>query len=338
VRTTDVPQIAPPADVAQPPGDAVRTFREKSTFSIASRIVSAGTGLIHPGPYDAVTVNYVLWTSDGKTVDASSARGTPSRWTIDQLVEGLRLGLPLMVAGETRRFWIPAEMAYEWATDTIVFDLTLLRVDAMPDAPTAADLHTPPADAVHMPSGVAYKVLTPSSATERPKPMSTVTIHYTGWAGRELFDNSIVRGEPLVVAVDTVIPGLSEALQRMVIGEKTRYWIPAALAYRPPGPPSASLLIDVDLIAIQHADAGAPGTIEIQTNSPNAAYVLVGPDGTPLPLEGPRTVSSAAPGQYRVEPTRLRSYACGVLATPDDLRLAPFGTMIITITYRPIVH
>lgn len=335
---TDVPQISPPADVAQPPADAVRIVREKSTLAVASRVLSPGSGTSHPAPHDIVTVSYTLWTTDGATIDASSLRGAPSRWTVDRLVEGLRLGIGLMVAGEKRRLWVPREMAYDWAKSALVFDIELMHIESVPDAPTDAELLGPPADAPRTPGGVAYRVLRRGSGVERPKPLSTVTIHYSGWVGRSVFDDSVARGEPMVVAVDTVMPGLSEALQRMVVGEKARYWIPAELAYTPPGPPLSALLIDVDLLAIQHALAGQPGTIDVRTNSPDGGYILVRPDGTALPAKGPRTVGDAAPGRYRIKPAVMRSYACGVVAMPGDMVLTASGRLIITITYRPIVQ
>ena len=43
--------------------------------------------------------------------------------------------------------------------------------------------------------------------------------------------------------VDTLIPGLSEALLRMVIGEKTRFWIPPNLADSP-GPNPMAFVFD----------------------------------------------------------------------------------------------
>ena len=168
--------------------------------------------------------------------------------------------------------------------------------------------------------------------------MSTVTIHYTGWTGRSKVDDSVVRGEPLVVAIDTLMPGLSAALTRMAVGERTRYWIPAALAYTPPGPPLSAWLFDVELLAIQRADAGQPGTVEVRTNSIDAAYVLVDPDGTAHPYKGPQTIAGAVPGRYRVKPTIMRSYACGLLASPATMVLPPSGRLTITITYRPIIQ
>jgi peptidylprolyl isomerase len=330
-------EIPPPADVAQPPADAVRTFREKSALALASRVLAPGTGTSHPGPRDSVIVRYTAWTADGTTIDASALRGEPSRWTIDRLMEGLRLGIPLMVTGEQRRLWIPQEMAHDLAKGTQVFDVELMQIEPLPDAPTTAELVGPSADAPRTWSGVAYRVLRHGGGTERPKPASTVTMHYTGWAGGSVFDDSVARGEPLTVAVDTVMPGLSEALQRMVVGEKSRYWIPAQLAYTPPGPPLSALLIDVELLAIQHADAGQPGTIEVRTNSPDAGYALVRPDGTAVPAKGAWTVSNAVPGAYRIKPDVMRSYACGVVAAPRNMVLPPAGRLTITITYRPAI-
>jgi FKBP-type peptidyl-prolyl cis-trans isomerase len=334
----DVPHIPPPADVAQPPADAVHTHGVKPSLTLASKVLSPGTGASRPGPRDTVTVTYTAWTADGTTIDASSIRGAPSRWTIDRLMEGLQLGIQLMVTGEKRRLWIPQEMADNWATGTRVFDVELMDIEPMPDAPTTAELIGPPADAPRTWSGVAYKVLRPGSGTERPKPMSTVTIHYTGWAGRSVFDDSVVRGEPLTVAVDTVMPGLSEALQRMVVGEKSRYWIPAELAFTPPGPPRSALVVNVELLAIQRAEEGQPGTIEVRTNSPDAGYALVRPDGTAVTGKGPQAFSYEAPGRYRIKPDKMRSYALGLVAAPGDMVLAPAGQLIITITYRPIIR
>ena len=336
-QATGEPHVPPPTDVAQAPAGAVRTFRPNTQIAVASRVVSPGSGTVHPGPRDVLTVNYTMWTEDGRTIDASSRRGQPGRWTIDQSMEGLRLGLPLMVAGETRRFWIPLEMTHGWTKSALVFDVELLRIDAV-EAPTDAELLGPPADAMRTPSGVAYKVLRSSSLSDHPKPTSTVKIRYSAWAGRDLFDDSVGRGEPLAVAVDTVVPGLSEALQRMVMGERTRYWIPETLAYTPPGPPRSALVFDIELLEIQRASEGAPGTIDVRTNSPDAPYLLIRPDGTAVSLKGPQVVSGAPPGAYRIKPTLMRSYACGVLAMPRDMVLTPGSTLNLTITYRPTIR
>jgi FKBP-type peptidyl-prolyl cis-trans isomerase len=52
-----------------------------------------------------------------------------------------------------------------------------------------------------------------------------------------------------------VIPGWTEGLQLMVVGDKMRFWIPAKLAYgetpKRPGAPAGDLVFDVELIAMR---------------------------------------------------------------------------------------
>jgi peptidylprolyl isomerase len=335
-----VAQIPPPADLTRPPEDAVRTPSTKDGRNVLlSKTLAGGTGRAHPRPTDFVTAHYTVWAPDGTTLDDSRSRGAPARWIPGQLWEGLGAGLQLMVVGEKRRFWIPGSIGYEWATDTLVYDIELLAVDPGPPWPTRDEVLTPAPDATRTPSGLRFHVLRAGTGTERPKRASTVTILYTEWStsGATNYDDAVARNAPLTVAVDSLVPGLAEALQRMVVGEKTRFWIPAELAY--PAPiPRAALLVDVELMALQAAAKGRPGTIRIQSNSPDAAYELILPDGTARRLQGPQTVAGAEPGRYRIKPAILRSYATGIVAAPDTMTLAPGATLDITITYAPIIH
>jgi len=340
VSLLNVPRIAPPADVAQPPADAQRTSSSiDPTRILLSKIVTAGTGAVHPGATDVVTVHYTAWSTDGTTLDDSRSRGTPAAWVPKQLMEGLSAGLQLMVAGESRRLWIPASMAHEWATGTLVFDVELVAIAPAPEQPTPAEVGAPRADAVRTASGLAFTVLRPGTGAERPKPTATVTIHYTAWTsnGLTIFDDTVARNAPLTVAVDTVMPGLSEALQRMVVGEKTRFWIPPALAVSP-GPGPMSFVFDIELLAIQRPIDGRGGTVRVHSNSPDAPYVLVLPDGTAHDGKGPRTFADVAPGRYRIKPTAIPLYTIGTVAMPRDMMLVPGGTLEITIAYVPIVR
>jgi len=117
--------------------------------------------------------------------------------------------------------------------------------------PAPPDVAAPPADAQRTPSGLASKVLKPGTGTRHPRPNSQVTVHYTGWTtDGKMFDSSVQRGEPATFGLDQVIPGWTEGVQMMVEGEKRRFWIPEALAYKG-APPKGMLVFDVELLKIE---------------------------------------------------------------------------------------
>lgn len=121
-----------------------------------------------------------------------------------------------------------------------------------------ADVAKAPADALLTESGLASKLITAGSGSEKPTATSTVTVHYTGWKSSDgsMFDSSHVRGQPASFPLNRVIAGWTEGLQRMVVGEKRRFWIPEDLAYGPEVPgsgrPGGQLVFDVELISFEN--------------------------------------------------------------------------------------
>lgn len=249
--------IAPPDDVAAPPPDA-----EKTASGLASKVLTPGTGKTHPAKNDVVTVHYTGWTTDGKNFDTSLHGGTPATFPLDKVIAGWTEGVQLMVAGEKRRFWIPEELAYKGKAGRpagmLVFDVELISFTpavaktATPDPRKAPDdVKRPPADAKQTGSGLSYKVLRPGTGDRHPTPSNSVTVHYTGWStDGKMFDSSVVRNEPTTFRLNRVIPGWTEGVQLMVEGEKRRFWIPEALAYRGEGPVDGDLVFDIELIKI----------------------------------------------------------------------------------------
>src|SRR5205809_8049595 len=117
--------------------------------------------------------------------------------------------------------------------------------------PPPPDVAASPSDAIKTSSGLAWKVLTPSTGKTHPTKTSNVTVHYTGWTtDGMMFDSSVVRGEPATFPLDRVIAGWTEGVPLMVEGEKTRFWIPESLAYRGQRAPYGMLVFDVELIKI----------------------------------------------------------------------------------------
>ena len=162
--------------------------------------------------------------------------------------------------------------------------------------PAPPDVAAPPADAAKTASGLASRVLNPGTGKVHPGPTDKVKVHYTGWTkGGQMFDSSVTRGEPITFPLNGVIPGWTEGVALMVVGEKRRLWIPAALAYgdRPRGgAPAGDLVFDVELLDITPAPKPPPVPEDVKaapasakkTASGLAYRVLTPGTGTDHPL------------------------------------------------------
>jgi len=118
-----------PEDVKAPPASA-----KKTKSGLAYRVLEKGKGTRHPKATDRVVVHYTGWTTDGKMFDSSVMRGEPAIFTLNQVIPGWTEGVQLMVEGEKRRFWIPANLAYGEnprpgaPAGMLVFDIELIEI------------------------------------------------------------------------------------------------------------------------------------------------------------------------------------------------------------------
>ena len=249
-----------PADVAAAPADATKT-----ASGLASKVIRPGQGKDHPGPRDKVTVHYTGWTTDGKMFDSSITRNAPAEFPLDRVIKGWTEGVQLMVKGEKRRFWIPGPLAYGDTptrpgapAGTLVFDVELLdfvKAPALPETPP--DVAAVPKNAKKTASGLAYRVLKHGQGKEHPTAASMVEVIYTGWTtDGKMFDSSLNTGAPANFPLNSVIKGWTEGVQLMVVGDKTRFWIPGSMAYGdgpsgPGGPPKGLLVFDIELLSFK---------------------------------------------------------------------------------------
>jgi FKBP-type peptidyl-prolyl cis-trans isomerase len=106
-------------------------------------------------------------------------------------------------------------------------------------------------------SGLKYQVLKHGTGTVSPKATDTVKVHYHGTLlDGTVFDSSVERGEPISFPLNGVIPGWTEGLQLMKVGDKFKFTIPPNLAYGPNSPspkipPNSTLVFEVELLGIQ---------------------------------------------------------------------------------------
>jgi len=104
-------------------------------------------------------------------------------------------------------------------------------------------------------SGLQYKVLNAGDGVQHPNATDKVKVHYHGTLlDGSVFDSSVERNQPISFGLNQVISGWTEGLQLMVVGDKTRLFIPANLAYgnKAAGKvgPNSLLIFDVELLAI----------------------------------------------------------------------------------------
>ena len=105
-------------------------------------------------------------------------------------------------------------------------------------------------------SGLQYQVIKAGGGAV-PTAQSKVSVHYEGkLVNGEIFDSSVQRGEPATFGVSQVIPGWTEALLRMKVGDKWKLFIPPELAYGERGSPpvigpNEALIFEVELLEVQ---------------------------------------------------------------------------------------
>lgn len=107
------------------------------------------------------------------------------------------------------------------------------------------------------PSGLKYQVLKKGEGTVSPKATDTVRVHYHGTLlNGTVFDSSVERKQPISFPLNGVIPGWTEGVQLMKVGDKFKFEIPPNLAYGPNSPspkipPNSTLVFEVELLGIE---------------------------------------------------------------------------------------
>jgi FKBP-type peptidyl-prolyl cis-trans isomerase len=131
------------------------------------------------------------------------------------------------------------------------------HANAGPSATNAPIATTPANEMKTTPSGLKYQILKQGTGTVSPKATDTVNVHYHGTLlNGTVFDSSVERGQPINFPLNAVIPGWTEGLQLMKVGDKFKFEIPPNLAYGPNSPspkipPNSTLVFEVELLGIQ---------------------------------------------------------------------------------------
>ena len=105
-------------------------------------------------------------------------------------------------------------------------------------------------------TGLQYQVIKTGTG-KQPTVTDTVVCHYEGkLINGTVFDSSIKRNEPASFPVSKVVPGWTEALQRMKVGDKWLLTLPPSLAYGEAGSPpvigpNETLIFELELLDVK---------------------------------------------------------------------------------------
>lgn len=213
---------------------------------------------------DNAYIHFTGYLPDSTIFDSSHKNGKPVRITVglNQVVEGLDMGLLFMKKGSKIRLKIPSKIAYgKEGLNNIVppnskITLDLEMVDLIPPDPVKM-WDVSGKQIIETASGLKYIVVRQGDNVEINN-NEMVVVHYSGYfANGKIFDSSVKRFEPLKfpVGAGVVIDGWDEGVKLMTKGAKFQFIVPSNLGYgkdgAPPAiPPNTDLIFDIEVLDV----------------------------------------------------------------------------------------
>jgi peptidylprolyl isomerase len=256
-RTESSPATRAPVDAksSAAPRSFAPTNAQRTASGLRLVIVKGGGPGDPPRLFDRVVVRYSV-RDEGGEIMAGTVQDESATLEMKSLPPGWAEGMTLLVPGDRATLWVPEALGYSEDGPRGALTIEVELVDILRGLEVAElPIVAPPPDAKRTASGIAYVVIRAGTGTDHPGNEHRITAHYAGWTtDGKPFDSSYERGKPIEFEPTQVIPGWTEALKLMVVGEKTRFWIPEALAYKgKPGRPKGMLVFDIELIAFERA-------------------------------------------------------------------------------------
>ena len=254
---TGTPAVAP-VSVPVMPEDAASTASGTRYIDL-----SKGDGKQVDGDDLFLTVHYTGQLADGTIFDSSVERGSSVTLPLEQAIPGWREGTQGMRIGGKRVLWVPADQAYgeQGAPPVIapnsdlVFEVELLDINRWSRLPEKMPGTSSENEMTMLESGVQISDIEIGTGDKVDTDHNFVRVNAKAYLtdGQVIYDSGQVGGaEDLPVQL---FPGWRDGLQGLAVGGQRKIVIPwhQTLINGQPQqalPPGASIIFDVNLIAI----------------------------------------------------------------------------------------
>jgi len=142
----------------------------------------------------------------------------------------------------------------------LVLSLLALPLFAGEKPAPPADLTNPPAGAERLENGLVTHVLTPGTGTAHLADDGLAIMRYTVWKSDGTLVQHVAAPKTVMLGRTKMLPGWGEAVQKMVVGETRRAWIPASLGAGKIKE-GETFVIDTELVEILENPAKAPDDV-----------------------------------------------------------------------------
>lgn len=143
------------------------------------------------------------------------------------------------------------------------------------------DLTNPPADAERSEDGLVTKVLVKGTGTEHLTDDGFASMRYTVWKSDGTLVQHVEAPKTVFLAKQKMLPGWGAAVQKMVVGETRRAWIPSSLGAGKIKE-GESFVIDTELLELVPNPVHAPADVaaaptDAQMTPSGIAYKVLRP-------------------------------------------------------------
>ncbi len=210
---------------------------------------------------DAYLVSYAISTLDNRPVlSEDSAMIYPGTDAYSKKIQGIQVTTSIHGIGGNATFLIPSSLGYGTTPPSGVENNAILKITSrlhsrLNESQQIAYFISKNKFVADQVTSTGLAIKKTHTTTDSLVTKANVTVRYTGkYTNGSIFDQNVSTAGA-TFAVAGVVPGFSEALKLMRVGEKATAILPSAIGYGANGnasiPPNMPLVFDIEIISQQ---------------------------------------------------------------------------------------